>query len=160
MKALDDVDKVILVLPFLGFLDILSTLYVQALGYPLLLYEFGFFASFFVSVGLTYFYAVVYLLIFGAFVYFLWFTKNKELSPSHFFDKIIFLFIVTIVCFICLRLTAVSVGNFLLPYFVAGKVSREIVIILTYLSTAFALIFYLRRDVFKWVKSDDTAKEQ
>lgn len=159
-KALDSVDKIVLILPLLGFLDVLSTLYLQARGYPLELYEFGFFASFFVGVGLTYFYAVVYLLILGAFAYFLWLIKNKELNPFHFFDKVVFVFLVGVVCYVFLRLTAVSVGNFLLSYFVADKVSSGPVMVLTYLSTAFALAFYLRQDIVKWVKSDGAEDEQ
>jgi hypothetical protein len=115
----------------------------------------GFFASFFVDVGLTYFYAVVYLLILGTFAYFVWFIKSKELNPFHFFDKAIFVLLVSVVCYISLRLTAVVVGNLWLAYFVIGKVSSGPVIVLTYLSTAFALAFYLKQDVVKWVKNDD-----
>jgi hypothetical protein len=159
-KVLDSADKITLILPLLGFSDVLSTLYVQAMGYPLGLHEFGFFASFFVSVGLTHFYAVVYLLILGAFAYFVWFIKNEELNPFRFFDKAIFVLLVSVVCYIFLRLTAVVVGNLLLFYFVIGKVSSGPVIVLTYLSTAFALAFYLKQDVVKWVKSDGAESEQ
>lgn len=39
---LDSVDKIIWVLPFLSVLDVISTLYVESLGYSLALYEAGF----------------------------------------------------------------------------------------------------------------------
>jgi len=59
---LDSVDKIVWVLPFLSVLDVISTLYVETLGYSLALYEVGFFAGYFVGAGLTYVYVVIYLL--------------------------------------------------------------------------------------------------
>jgi len=50
---LDGVDKIIWVLPFLSVLDVISTLYVESSGCSLELYEAGFFAGYFVGVGLN-----------------------------------------------------------------------------------------------------------
>lgn len=158
-KRLDRVDKIIWVLPFLGVLDVLSTLYAEGLGYPLALYEAGSFARSFASVGLTYVYIVIYLLSMSAFAYVLWFIKNKKLDSSLLFDKVIFLLLVGVACYIYMRLTAAFIGNFSLPYFVAGRVSWFSVSVLTYLSTAFSLTLYLWRDVGMWVKANDSKKE-
>lgn len=156
---MDNVDRVILTLPVLAVLDVLSTLYMESLGYSLEVYEVGFFASFFVHIGLTYFYAIVYLLIICALAYFLWFIKNRELSSSHFFDKILFLLLIAVVYYVFIGLTVVSVGNFLLPSFVEGRVSRFPVILLTYSSTAVTLSLYLWQDAARWLKANSNKKE-
>jgi len=158
-KCLDSVDKVIWVLPFLAVLDVSSTLYVESLGYSLELYEVGFLASFFVGAGLTYFYIIIYLLIIIGFAYVLWYIKNKELNPSRFFDKIVFLLLVGVACYIYMRLTAAFIGNFLLPYIVSGRTSWVLVAFLAYLSTAFALSIYLWQDVVTWVRASGNKKE-
>lgn len=156
---MDNVDKVIWVLPFLGVLDVISTLYVESLGYSLALYEVGFFARYFVCAGLIYVYIVIYLLSVSVAAYLLWYIKNKKLNASLFFDKIIFLLLVGVVCYIYIRLTVTFVGNFLLPSFVGGRVSRFLVNLLIYLSTAFTLGFYLWRDVVAWVRVNGGEKE-
>ncbi len=58
-NGIDSVDKIIWILPFLSIADVLSTLYVESLGYSLQRYEAGLFAQFFVASGLTYFYGVI-----------------------------------------------------------------------------------------------------
>jgi hypothetical protein len=73
----------------------------------------------------------------------LWYIKNKKLNPCVFFDKVIFLFLVGVACYIYVRLTIAFVGNFMLPYFVSGGVSWFSINLLVYLSTAFTLFFYL-----------------
>jgi hypothetical protein len=151
---LDNVDRVIFTLPVLATLDVLSTLYMESLGYSLEVYEVGFFASFFVHTGLTYFYAIIYLLIISALAYFLWFVKNKGLSSSHLFDKILFLLLIIIVYYVFAGLTVVSVENFLLPSFVKGRVSSFPVILLTYSCTAVTLSLYLWQDVARWLNAN------
>lgn len=156
--GLDSIDKVIWVLPFLAILDVISTLYVANLGYSLELYETGVFARFFVSVGLVYFYIPFYLLVISALAYVLWYIKNRKLNPTSLIDKGIFLFLVGGACYVYMRLTEAFIGNFLLPHFIAGEISRFSVVLLIYLSTAFTLILYLWKDVVKWVKANDSEK--
>lgn len=156
---MDNVDKVIWVLPFLGLLDVISTLYAEGLGYSLALYEVGFFARYFVGAGLAYIYIVIYLLGISMVAYVLWYIKNKKLDCSLFFDKIIFLFLVGVTCYIYIRLTVAFVGNFLLRFFVSGRVSWFLVTLLTYLSTASTLGFYLWRDVVAMVRANGGEKE-
>jgi hypothetical protein len=152
-KRLDSVDKVIWVLPLLGVFDVISTLYVDSLGYSLEQYETGFFARFFVGAGLIYIYVVIYLLTLSGLAYVLWFIKNKKLDSSLFFDKILYVFIVGVACFIYMTLTASFTGNLVIPYLASARVSWFSVIFLVYLSTVFTLIVYLWRDVAKWVRA-------
>jgi hypothetical protein len=102
---LDSVDKIIWILPFLSILDVISTLYVESLGYSSVLYEAGFFARYFVGAGLTCVYIVIYLSSVSIVAYVLWYIKNKKLNSSVFFDKVIFLILVGVACYIYVRLT-------------------------------------------------------
>jgi hypothetical protein len=156
---LDNIDKIIWILPFLSVLDVISALYVESLGYSLALYEAGFFAGYFVGAGLTYVYIVVYLSSVSIVAYVLWHIKNKKLNSSVFFDKVIFLFLVGVACYIYIRLTVAFIGNFVLPFLVSGRVSWFSINLLAYLSTAFTLFFYLRRDVIDWVRENGSKKE-
>lgn len=158
-EKLDSVDKVIWVSPFLGVLDIVSTLYVESLGYSLSQYEAGLLARIFINAGLTYLYIPVYLLILSAFAYALWFIKNRKLDSSRNFDKILFLLLVGAACYVYVRITVTFIGNFLLPYRVSGRVVGFLINLLIYLSTAFTLTIYLWRDVMMWVKSNGNKKK-
>lgn len=132
---------------------------MESLGYSLALYEIGFFARYFVEADLTYVYIVIYLLSVSVVACLLWYIKNKKLDSSLFFDKIIFLLLVGVACYIYIRLTVTFVGNLLLPSFVDGRISRFLVNLLIYLSTAFTLGFYLWRDVIAWVRANGGEKE-
>jgi hypothetical protein len=156
---LDSVDKVIWILPFLAFLDVISTLYLESLGYPLAEYETGLLARFFVLAGLTYLYAVVYLPIVAGFAYVLWYIKNRGLGSSGLFDKGIFLFLVGVACFSYMRLTDTFIGNFFMPYIVSGRISRFSVALLTYLSAALTLSLYVWHDVAVRMKSNGNEKK-
>jgi hypothetical protein len=159
-KRLDNVDKVIWILPFLAVFDVVSTLYLESLGYSLTLYETGLFARFFVSVGLFYFSIPIYLLIIAGFAYVFWYIKNRKLDSSNLFDKAIFLMLVGVTCYFCMRLTDAFIGNLSLPYLVTRETSRFSIALLVYLSTAFTLSVYLWRDVVTWVMAsgDKTGK--
>jgi hypothetical protein len=156
---LDSVDKVIWISPFLGVLDIVSTLYVESLGYSLSQYETGFLARVFINAGFTYLYIPVYLIILAVFAYALWYIKNRKLDSSRTFDKILFLFLVGAACYIYVRITVTFIGNFLLPYRVSGRVSWFLINLLIYLSTVFTLSLYVWRDVTVWVRSNGNKKK-
>lgn len=157
---MDSVDKVIWILPFLGVLDVISALYAESLGYSLVPYEIGLSARFFASIGLFYFYIPIYLLIIVGIAYILWYIKNRKLSPSDLFDKVVFLFLVGITCYLYMQLTVAFIGNFFLPYFVDGKISWSSVALLAILSTAFTLAYYLWRDVLTWLKTSENKKKE
>jgi hypothetical protein len=148
--------RIILTLPVLAALDVLSTLYMESLGYSLEVYEVELFASFFVHAGLTYFYAIAYLLIISVLTYFMWFVKNKVLNWSHFFDKVLFLLLIIVVYYVFIGLTVVCVGNFLLPSFIESRVSRFPVILLTYSSAALILSLYMWQDIARWLKANSS----
>lgn len=156
---MDSVDKIIWVSPFLGVLDVVSTLYVESLGYSLSQYEAGPLAKIFVNAGLTYLYIPVYLLILSGFAYVLWYIKNRKLDSSRIFDKILFLFLVGMACYIYMQITVAFIGNVLLPYRLSGRISWSSINLLIYLSTAFTLTIYLWRDVILWVKSRGNKKK-
>lgn len=156
---MDSVDKVIWVSPLLGALDVISTLYVESLGYSLVRYEAGLLARIFINAGLTYLYIPVYLLILSGFAYVLWYIKNRKLEPSRTFDKILFLLLVGTACYVYMRITVAFVGNFLLPYRLSGRISWSSINLLIYLSTAFTLTLYLWRDVILWVKVGGNKKK-
>lgn len=157
-KQLDNVDKVTWVLPLLGVFDVISTLYLESIGYSLTLYEASPFARFFVSVGLFYFCIPVYLLIIAGFAYLFWYVKNRKLDSSNLFDKAIFLMLVGVTCYFYMRLTDAFIGNLSLPYLVTSGTSRFSIALLVYLSTAFTLSVYLWRDVVKWVMASEDKK--
>ena len=154
---MDSVDWVIGILPFLAVLDVASTLYVQSQGNPSL-HEVGFFAVFFAKAGLLYVYIPVYLLIFIGLAYFLWYIKNKELNSSRAVDKVIFLFLVVVACFVYMSLTATFIGNFFLPSIVSRGINWFTLEVVIYVSTAFSLGLYIWRDVVAWVKRDEERK--
>jgi len=157
---LDNVDKIIWVLPVLAFLDVFSTLYIQSLGYSLAQYESGAVARIFINAGLIYVYIVIYPLVIIGMAYVLWYIKNKKLDSSYLLDRVVFLLLIGVTCFIYIRLTAAFIGNFLVTYFVSGKTSPFSVALLTYISIAFTLTIYLWRNVLTWVKSHGEKKEQ
>lgn len=151
---LDNADKVIWILPVLGLLDVISTFYIESVGYPLETYEAGVFARFFVSVGgvAIYVYAALYVLGFVGFVYALWDIKNKRLDSSVLFDRCLFLFLVGVACFIFARLSVAFAENLLLPYFVGGTVSLTSTSVFLYSVVTIGLAFYIWRDVVIWVR--------
>lgn len=158
-RKVDNIDKVIWASPFLGILDVASTVYVESLGFSLVQYEAGFLARFFVAAGLTYIYIPVYLLILSVFAYAFWYIKNRILDSSRAFDKLIFLFVVGTACYICVRITVTFIGNFLLLYRISGRVSWPMTSLFICLSTTFTLALYLWRDVLLWVKVGVGEKE-
>jgi len=155
---MDNIDKVIWVLPFLGVLDVVSTLYVSNLGYPLKFYETGVLANFFIFSGLTYVYIFVYLAILVFFSYLFWYIKNERLISSRFPDKILFLLLLGVVFYIYMRLTATFSINFLLPFLISGNLSNFSVSLLIYLSTAFTLVLYTWQDVIRWISENENRK--
>ncbi len=155
---LDSVDKVIWVLPFLGVLDLISTLFVNSLGYSLMLYETGLLARYFASFGLTYVYIPIYLAILIMFSYLFWYIKNEKLDSSRFLDKIFFLLLLVVVFYVYMRLTAAFSINFLVPFLISGKLSLFSVNLLIYLSTAFTLILYTWQDVVRWIGGSEESE--
>ena len=57
------------------------------------------------------------------------------------YEKVIFLFLVGVACYIYVRLTMVFVGNFMPLYFVSRRAFWFSVNLLVYLSTAFTVFF-------------------
>jgi hypothetical protein len=159
---LDAVDKVIWVCPFLAFLDVVSTFYVESEGYSLELYERGFFASFFLREGSVYFYlySAIYLLIMVGIAYAFWYIKNKGLNPSRIFDKVFFLALLGALVYIYMRLTAAFAINFFLPSIIERGTSVAWLTLVIYLSCLLSLGIYLWQPVLSWVRSNDSRKKE
>ena len=77
---LSPLDRVILLLPVLGVLDILSTFFAGWRGIPIQLYESGLFASYFAQRGLIHIYIFIYLGILSGMAGTLLFIKH-EVNP-------------------------------------------------------------------------------
>ncbi len=159
-NGIDSVDKIIWILPFLSIADVLSTLYVESLGYSLQRYEAGLFAHFFVASGLTYFYGVIYVSTVAVLSYAVWDIKNKKLDPSYWFDKILFLFLVGFACFTYARITLAFIMNVLFPFFIEGTLSLVFTTWLVIVGLIFSLGFYIWHDVIMWVKTHGNERQQ
>jgi len=157
---LDNVDKIIWILPGLGLFDVASTFYMEYLGFHLELYEGGVFAAFFVGSAWIYVYAVAYLLGLCALSYVLWDIKNKRLDQSMLGDKVVYLFLVGAACFAYVRVTMAFTNNLLLPYYISRQIGAELITLLVVSSMFFTLGLYLWRDVLKWVKPDGKEKKR
>jgi len=149
--GLSRLDKVILVLPVLGVFDVLSTFYGGYLGYPLERYEAGFLASFFARHGLLYVYIPVYLGILAGMAWVLLRIK-RELSPSASLDKVVFLLLVGVVCFMYARLFGTIIMNVLL--FSDGSISGGLVEGVVYFFTVGYVIMLVWQDVVEWMRGE------
>ena len=107
-------DKVILLLPFFGFLDLISTLYAQYRGYSLGKYEVGFFASYFAKAGALHYYIPLYFLILFGMAAGMIYIRSKLALSSGWLDKIVFLLLVACVGVIEATLVGTAVSNMLL----------------------------------------------
>lgn len=110
---LSKLDWVILVIPVLGIFDVLSTFFAAWQGYPVYLYEVGLFASYFAQKGLLHLYIFVYLGILSGITAVLLFIK-RELNTGRYFDEVLLMLLVVVICLLEALLTNVIVSNFLL----------------------------------------------
>ena len=110
---LSPIDRVILLLPVLGILDILSTFFADWRGIPIQLYESGLFASYFAQRGLIHIYIFIYLGILSGMAGTLLFIKH-EVSSNKFFDELVLFLLVVAICLIEAVLVNTILANFLL----------------------------------------------
>lgn len=143
----------------LGFLDVVSTLYMMSLGYHSKVLEVGLFARVSGASSLVYGFAVLYLFGLTAIAYALWYVKGKWVDPRYSADKAIFLLLVVILCILYVGVTAAFAGNLLLPYVVDGSISQVALAFVLYSSTAFSLGLYIWHDVVAWVRTDGDGKK-
>lgn len=157
---MDSVDKTVWILPLLAVLDAASTFYAAS-HFDLKDIERGFFASFFANLGMAYayLYAVVYVLIIVGISYFMWYIKNKKLNASNSADKVVFLILVGVTCFVYVRLTVAFVTNFFLPYLLERAINLYLLMVIVGLSALFSLGLYMWRDVLAWVNADGGEKK-
>ena len=135
-------DKLILILPFFGFLDLISTFYAEYRGYSLGKYEVGFLASYFFKAGSLYYYIPLYFLILFGMAAGMLYIRSKLALSSSWPDKIVFLLLVMSVGIIEAKLVGTAVSNVLLTTATRtelrdfGKTMAYLVIILVVLWSA------------------------
>lgn len=158
---MDTVDKIIWILPVLAVFDVASTLYAGSKVHDLQYYEHGLFASFSLTLGWVYLYvdAVIYVLIVIGISYFMWYIKNRKLSPLNSVDKVVFLILVGATCYIYVRLTVAFVTNFFLPALIDRSINLYWLSVIVGISCLFSLGYYMWRDVLAWVKAGGGEKK-
>ena len=155
--TLDNIDKIIWVLPFLAIMDVVSTFYVESQNFDLHQYEVGFFARLALLSGVIYVYAVIYVLIVIGFSYVFWYIK-KKLTPSELLDKIVFVFLVVVTGYIYVTISATFIVNFFLPAIIQRGINWNNVVLVTYLATLASLIFYVGQDAIVWLRTKGEKK--
>jgi hypothetical protein len=158
---LDTVDKIIWILPVLAVFDVASTFYAGSKGLNLHYYEQGLFASFALALGWVYLYvyAIIYVLIVIGISYFMWYIKNKKLNSANSIDKVVFLILVGVACYIYVRLTVAFVTNFFLPALIDRRIDLYLLTMIVGISALFSLGYYTWRDVLAWVKANGGEKK-
>jgi hypothetical protein len=154
---LDNVDKIMWILPFLAIMDVISTFYVESQNFDLNQYEVGFFARLALLSGVIYVYAVIYVLIVFGFSYALWYIK-KKLIPSQSLDKVIFVFLVAVAGYIYVTISATFIVNLFLPAIVQRGINWNSVVLVTYVATLASLVFYVGQDVIVWLRTEGEKK--
>jgi len=156
---LDEVDNVILILPFLAVLDIVSTFYAAGQEPSMVPYEGGSFSNFFVAGSIyVYFYAVIYMLIITGIAYLLWHIKKSVLSPSRALDRALFIVVVVVAMYVYARLTTAFLLGFFLPEIVSRGVSIFNLAIIIYAFSFVSLAFYIGHTVLSWVTPGESKK--
>ncbi|MEM2975255.1 MAG: hypothetical protein QXE76_04720 [Candidatus Bathyarchaeia archaeon] len=147
-----NLQKAIVILPFLGVEDVLSTLFVEYSGYSLQVHESGSLARYFIDMGLFYLAIPLYLAILS-FMALAMLHIRDSLKSSLLLDKAVFLLLVGTVCFMDAFLSSVVVSNLL---FGLGKhltVNMEGVRILTGISVGFAVLAYAKNEIAEFLGS-------
>lgn len=158
---MDEVDNVIWVLPFLAFLDVLSTFYAAGQGYVLGASEGGSFSSFFVAGSIDgYLYALIYMLVMVGISHLLWHIKTKVIKPPSRFDKALFVAVVVVTVYVYARLTAAFLLGFFLPEIQSRGISIPLLAILIYAFSVLSLAVYLWRAVVSWVTANGSKKTE
>lgn len=152
---MDNLDFAIWLLPFSGVLDVVSMFYIWGEGYSPEQYEVGLFASYFARIGLIHLYVPVYLVFLMLFSYALWRIK-RSLTPSSRANKFFFGVLVFVTCLVYARLLTVVVSNVLLPLYVEGTVSRELVELVVFVVCLFQIVWYIRDTIASFYQAEET----
>ncbi|RLG90164.1 hypothetical protein DRO34_06080 [Candidatus Bathyarchaeota archaeon] len=156
--AMDNLDIAVWLFPLLGVFDVASTFYIWGKGYSPEQYEVGLFASYFMRMGLIYLYVPIYLLILFLFSYILWRMK-RSLDPYSKTDRFIFGLLVFVVCFGYAKLLTVIVSNVLLPRYIEGAVSRQLVELSVFIVCVFQMVWFIRDALTSFYRAEETGEE-
>jgi len=153
---LSRINMAIWILPVLGFLDVVTTFYVSSLGYPLERHEVGLFASYFARMGLLLYYVPLYLIILSIFSFVLWQMKNS-LNPLSNIDKLIFGFLIFVLCFVYGKISATIASNILLPYYLQGRLlfSKDLAEVFVFIASVFQLVWFIKDDLVGFYQTEE-----
>lgn len=149
---LSNLQKAIVILPFLGVEDVLSTLYVEYSGYSLQVHESGSLARYFIDIGWFYLAIPLYLAILSFMALVMLHIRNS-LKPSLLLDKIVFLMLIGTICFMDAFLSSVIVSNLLFGLGKHQTVNMEGVRILTGISVGFSILAYAKNEIVEFLGS-------
>lgn len=149
---LSNLQKAIVVLPFLGIEDVLSTFYVEYSGYSLKVHETGSLARYFMDTGWFYLSIPLYLAILSFMALIMLHIRNS-LKSSLLLDKAVFLLLIGTVCFMDAFLSSVIVSNLLFGLGKHQTVNMEGVRILTGISVGFAILAYVKNEMVEFLGS-------
>jgi len=148
---LKNVRAAISCLPILGVFDVVSTLYVSSLGYPLEKIEVGFLASFFARKGLLYLYIPVYMLILCLAALFMLYVE-KSLDYNLLIDRIVLILLVGAVCTVDSTLISTIISN--LAVSLQIQMSRFILLKnMTFVTAFIAIFLFLFNDLKMAIKT-------
>jgi hypothetical protein len=155
---LSNLQKAIVILPFLGLEDVLSTFYAEYGGYSLKVYESGSLARLFMDAGWLYLYIPLYLVILSCMALIMFYIQNN-LRPSLLLDKVVFLLLVGVVCFMDAFLSSVIVSNLLFGLGKHTTVNMSGVRVLTGVSVGFAILAYMKNEAVQFLSSNLSGDE-
>lgn len=152
--GLSNLEKAIVILPILGVEDVLSTLYIEYSNRPLKVYETGFFAKYFLNVGLLYLYIPIYLVILLGIAWVMLYIR-RSLKPSFLLDKVVFILLIGATCFMDSFLSGVIVSNILIGL---GRTLNPIELmdvmrVLVGISVGFTIISYIKKEAVEFLSS-------
>jgi hypothetical protein len=153
---LSKIDLVVSILPVLGALDVLSTLFAAWRGYPIHIYEVGPFASYFAHRGLLYLYVFLYLGILSGVAVLLVFMR-REVTTRRIWDRLVLIMLVLTACLLEAAIVNAVVSNLLLG--LTGSASPSLLVWLVYASIITAILVYTFNDLRESFGLGDHGKE-
>lgn len=156
---MDNIDKVLCILPFFAILDVISVLYVKSLGDPFATYRLSLFADFLSSTDLIsiYIHVVVYLIVMFGLPIVLLYVKGG-FGASSALGRVGLFTVATIAGVLYVFLSEGFIVNFFLRSVLGRGIDLFWLTTVVYLAAAFSVVFYIWNDLVSWVRSADARK--
>lgn len=156
---MDNVDKILCILPFLAILDVISVLYVKSLGDPFATYRLSLFADFLSGTDLIsiYVHVVVYLIVMFGLPLVLLYVKDG-FGTSSVLGRVGLFTVATIAGALYVFLSEGFIINFFLRSVLNRGIDLFWLTTVVYLAAAFSVVFYIWNDLVSWVRPADARK--